>query len=122
MEPMQPSQRTRAELLNEISVLEHRITEYEKLIETVDQETEAHLLHEQAFRTIFQKSQDILIIVKVKDLTIIETNDAMQHILGFSESEVKGKQFNTLFPPGSRFSKSFEDIKNYGHVFVEEFT
>lgn len=121
MESMQPSQRTRAELLNEISILEHRLAEYEKLLENNDQDNEAHLIAEQSYRTIFQKSQDIQIIVNVNNLTIIETNTAMQQILGFDTNEIVGKHFTRLFPSGSRFSKSFEDIKNYGHIFVEEF-
>lgn len=121
MDSMQPSQRTRAEILNDISILEHRIVEYEKLLENNDQDNEAHLIAEQTYRNIFQKSQDIQIIVNVNNLTIIETNTAMQQILGFEEKNIVGQHFTRLFPSGSRFSKSFEDIKNYGHIFVEEF-
>lgn len=118
---MQPSQRTRAELLNEISMLERRVAEYEKLIQDQDSGTENHFLGEQTFRTIFQKSQDILLIVDTEDLSILELNPAVRQILGYEEKNLRGQSFHCLFPKHISGNTKLEMIQNYGNVFIQEF-
>ncbi len=118
---MQPSQRTRAEMLNEISVLERRIADYEGLIENQDHQNQNHMVSEQTYRTIFQKSQDVLLIVDAKDLTVLETSLAVRTILGYEESDLIGKPFDSLFAPNMIRELDVEMVQNYGNVFIQEF-
>lgn len=52
----------------------------------------------QKYKSVMDGALDLIIITDGTDGTILEINEAVRTILGYSAEQLKGKHFNTLFP------------------------
>ncbi len=78
---------------------------------------------EKKFKVIFQNSMDALILVNGKDGIIIESNHALEQMLGYKNKNLIGKNFSLLIPPEPRLSKleALRKLKIYDSVLTQKF-
>ena len=76
-----------------------------------------------AYRMIFQKSLDAMMIIDIKNGNILVANQAAHHIFGFEKNGLEGKHYSTLFPEDTDVSvlEGENDVVHYDAVFVQPF-
>jgi PAS domain S-box-containing protein len=74
---------------------------------------------EDKFRTIFQHSLDVIVVINGNDGTIISANDAIRDILGYDIGGVVGKHISILYPDDGDPSPamSLDGMRPHGAVF-----
>jgi len=77
---------------------------------------------DEPFRPVFEQSMDAILIIDGETRMILEMNQTVESLLGYTRSDLLGVHFKKLFPVEFEFSltKAFEKIKVYGSVFVQE--
>ncbi len=97
--------------------------ELKVLQEENDRLRRAHEVAEESFRSLFHKSLDILLIVDDTSGEILEVNQTVTSILGYTEKDLVGEHFSMLFSSDTEFSlkENFKKVKTYGSVFVLSF-
>ena len=115
--------KTKEQLIGELKELRRRLEKYEDPGFEDNRLRRAVEVSEEAFRSLYHKSLDVLLIVDDESGEIIEVNQTTQSILGYAEGDLVGEHFSILFLPDAELSvkEDFEKIKNYGTVFVQEF-
>ena len=103
---------------NESEGLRDLAAEWKILKDENDRLSRAHGITEEAFRSLFHKSLDILLIVDDTSGEILEANKAITSTLGYTEKDLIGEHFSMLFPSDTEFSleENFENVKAYGTV------
>ena len=75
------------------------------------------------FRPVFEQSMDAILIIDGETRMILEMNQTVESLLGYTRSDLLGVHFKKLFPVESEFSltKVFEKIQVYGPVLCRKF-
>lgn len=93
-----------------------------RLLQEIAYRTEAEKAlkkSEDKFRTIYQHSLDVIIVIDGSDGTIIGANRALESVLNYRISDVIGKNVSVLYPTNDIFGGSdpLDDIRPHGAIF-----
>lgn len=121
--PMQDENKTNEELTKELNYMRERLANCEVSENEIRQLRKTYDNSEKAFKSLFHKSLDVLIIVDDESGEILEVNETARSILGYTEKDLIGEHFSILFPPETELSvkENLEKVKVYGTVFVLDF-
>ncbi len=74
------------------------------------------------FKTIFNESLDVVVIIDPLSGNILYVNNTVRYSLGFDAEALVGKRFSTLFSSdcSTKAEKLLEETRTYGPVFAEQ--
>lgn len=110
--------------------LEHRVDERTAELKASNERLVVEILHrreaekalkksEEQFRTIFEHSLDVIVLINGSDGTIMGANEAIKDVLFHETADVVGKHVSILYPEDSESSPkgSLEGLRPLGAVF-----
>lgn len=120
---MNDKDKTKDQLLSELTELRRRIAQFESTEMESRQAEEALRESEDKFRVIFSNSLDAVMIIDGKSGQILSVNQATQRILGYEDKALIGNHFSILFPPACKLSRKelLKKIQIHDAVFTQKF-
>lgn len=94
---MKDLRKTKRQLVDELGAARDRISELETALDDRGHRGDAHDT-EGKYRSIFDQSQDVLIVVDTDTGCILSVNHTIDQVLGYDSREVVGKHFSDLYP------------------------
>jgi PAS domain S-box-containing protein len=113
---MNDKDKTKDQLLSELTELRRRIAQFES------NEMDS-MQAEDKFRVIFSNSLDAIMVIDSKSGRILSVNQATSRILGYEDKALIGNHFSILFPPESKLSRQdlLGKIQTHDTVFTQKF-
>jgi len=75
------------------------------------------------FRSLFNSTQDAIMVINATNGKVLAVNPAVAEILGYKKDDLIGEHFSILFPPMLQSSDDFlpEEPQFFGGAFKQEF-
>ncbi len=97
--------------------------ELEQRIQALEQENRELKEYKRNFESLFNSTQDAIMVINAANGEILDVNPAVSDILGYKKEELIGEHFTILFPPVLQSTDQFlpEEPEYFGGAFKQEF-
>jgi PAS domain S-box-containing protein len=108
--------KTKQQLADELSAARERISELQTAVSGLEVKSEG-IDSDEKFRSIFEESQDVLVVVDTESGAILSANPTISHVLNYQPPDIVGKHFSTLYPSGKDpDEESADSVRIHGAV------
>ena len=120
---MKYKKKTKKQLVEELQLLQGRISELESRTPQPVPETGKQAKVEQKFEIIFNKSLDATLIIDGTSGKILAANESTANIFGYENDFLLGKHFSILFSTAAKGEKkqTAKLVESFDSVFTQEF-
>jgi PAS domain S-box-containing protein len=120
---MKYKKKTKKQLVEELQLLQGRISELESRTPQSVTESGKPAKVEEGFQTVFNKSLDATLIIDGISGKILAANESTANIFGYGNDFLLGKHFSILFSTAAKREKkqSAKLVESYDSVFTQEF-
>ena len=113
---MKDMRKTKQQLAEELSAARERISDMQTAVSRLAGKSEGTDSDEK-FRSIFEKSQDVLVVVDTESGTILSANPTISQVLNYEIADVVGKHFSSLYRSGKDpDEESADSVRIHGAV------
>lgn len=97
--------------------------ELEQRIQALEQANRELKEYKRNFKSLFNSTQDAIMVINAANGEILDVNPAVSDILGYKKEELIGEHFTILFPPVLQSTDQFlpEEPEYFGGAFKQEF-
>jgi PAS domain S-box-containing protein len=120
---MKYEKKTRKQLVEELQLLQARISELESRAPRPVPEAGKPAKMEERFQIIFNKSLDATLVIDGTSGKILAANESTANVLGYENDSLVGKHFSILFSTAGKGEKkqTAKLLESYDSVFTQEF-